>query len=304
MKNEWIVIEIPVPGCHVDLVSAILGNFNCGGVVIEDQALDSFIIPDDRLIPDFVYHLKAYFEDVGNPRELSEKIETELAKVPALSSLQLSVSLPEKVKVEDWAENWKQNFSLMRIGARLVIRPSWENYTPKTGEVVVEIDPGMAFGTGTHATTLLCLELITELLEEPAQLTSMLDVGTGSGILALGAAALECPEICAIDIDQEACDIARQNVGKNGLAGKIKISDESLEQLPGTFDLVVANILAEENLRLKNELFKHVNPGGWLILSGILLEKETLVREGFDDFPLETFPTRIHEDWVCLLYRR
>ena len=170
--------------------------------------------------------------------------------------------------------------------------------------MVIEIDPGMAFGTGTHGTTQLCLEMIAELLERPTPPQSLLDVGTGSGILALGAAALGMQKILANDIDADACTVARENVAKNGFSETIQVSEQPLEALAGEFELVVANILAEENVRLKKQLLAHLRPKGWLVLSGILREKETLVREGFADLPLESFPTRYQDDWVCLLYRK
>lgn len=304
MKNEWIVIEISVPGRCADFTCAVLADLGAGGTVIEERHLDTFRVPDEELDPERIYHLKAYFEEAVEPLQLCAQIEQDLSRLPALAGEQFSVSAPAAVKIEDWAENWKQNFSVMHIGSRLVVHPSWDDYQPGTNEVAVEIDPGMAFGTGTHGTTLLCLEMIAELFEGNTAPADMLDVGTGSGILALGAAALGCEKILANDIDPVACEVARANVTKNNFDACIEISQLPLEELPGKFDLVVANILAEENVRLKNALLDHLRPGGWLVLSGILREKETLVRDGFAELPLETFPTRLQDDWVCLLYRR
>lgn len=303
MKNEWIVIEVSLPGQFVELGTAVLADLGAGGTVVEDRQLDTFSVPDEELVSDQTYCLKAYFEAVADPPLLRQQIEAALKCLPVLSGRQVTVSDPAVVKMEDWAENWKQNFSTLRIGSRLVIHPSWEDYQPAVDEDAIEIDPGMAFGTGTHGTTLLCLEMIAELLAAENPPAEMLDVGTGSGILALGAAALGCEKILANDIDVLACDVARENVAKNNFHGSIKITSLPLEQLPGKFDLVVANILAEENVRLKNELLQHLRPGGWLVLSGILQEKETLVREGFADLPLESFPTRTQDEWICLLYR-
>lgn len=304
MKNEWIVIEVAVPGRYVDLAGAVLADLGAGGTVVEDRHLDTFSVPDEELEPERIYHLKAYFEDATDPSQLRTWIDEGLHRLPGLAGQTLSVSAPAVVRMEDWAENWKQNFSVMHIGSRLVIHPSWDPYQPNNNEVAIEIDPGMAFGTGTHGTTLLCLEMIAELLDGSEPPANMLDVGTGSGILALGAAALGCDNILANDIDPLACEVARENVAKNNLNEQIEISLQPLEELTGSFDLVVANILAEENVRLKDELLRHLRPGGWLVLSGILEEKETLVRDGFARLPLEAFPTRVQDDWVCLLYRR
>lgn len=304
MENEWIVIEVSLPGQYVELAGAVLAELGAGGTVIEDRRLDTFTVPDEDLVAEQRYCLKAYFEAAADSDALQQQITDALQCLPVLSGEQFSVAAPHVVKMEDWAENWKQNFSTLRIGRRLVIHPSWENYQPVADEVAIEIDPGMAFGTGTHGTTLLCLEMIAELLAGEYPPERMLDVGTGSGILALGAAALGCREVLANDIDPLACQVARENVAKNNFSDRIEISTQPLEELPGTFDLVVANILAEENIRLKVELLAHLRPGGWLVLSGILQEKEDLVRQGFSDLPLEGFPTRFQDEWICLLYRR
>ena len=303
MKNEWIVIEVSVPGSAVDLVSAILTEYGCGGVVVEERQLDTFVVPDVELEATASYLLKAYFENVADAQQLRIELLARFQGLPELAKT-IALGFPAPVRMEDWAENWKQNFSTLKVGSRLIIRPSWEDYQPQSDEVVIEIDPGMAFGTGTHGTTLLCLEMIAELLAQPSAPQSFLDVGTGSGILALGAAALGCRKVLANDIDAEACSVARENVAKNGFSDSIQISEQPLETLSGQFELVVANILAEENVRLKHELLQHLRPNGWLVLSGILREKEALVREGFADLSLDSFPTRYQDDWVCLLYRK
>ncbi len=304
MKNEWVVIEIKVKGEFVDLVSAVLDDYGCSGTVIEERALDTFDVPDDVLNPKEVYCLKTYFDAVSSPQLLVSTLENGFNEIPLLEKEIQSVSLGDAVDLEDWAEGWKQNFSSFRIGENLVIRPSWEEYTPELGEVVVEIDPGMAFGTGTHETTQLCLEMIAELLKQTDAPQDMLDVGTGSGILALGAAALGCRKIVANDIDPIACNIARENIIKNRYDSRIEISEYLLEDLPGQHDLVVANILAEENVRLRHAFLEHLRPGGWLVLSGILKEKEGLVQDGFADLGLKSFPSRYKDEWVCLLFQR
>ncbi len=303
MKNEWIVIEVKAKGEFVDLISAILADCGCSGTVVEERALDTFVAPDDSL--DFLadYILKAYFDEVSDPQLLISDLEGTFGEIPLLKN-QICVNLGASVRMEDWAEDWKQNFSAFHVGKKLVIRPSWEEYIPREGEVVIEIDPGMAFGTGTHETTQLCLEVIAELLDRPDPPLNMLDVGTGSGILALGAAALGCQQIVANDIDPVACAVARENIKKNHYSEQIELSEHSLEDLSGRYDLIVANILAEENIRLRHAFMEHLRPGGWLVLSGILKEKEALVRDGFADLLLDFSPSRYQDEWVCLLLRR
>ncbi len=303
MKNEWIVIEIAAPGALVDLMSSVVADYGCCGLVVEERQLDTFVVPDDDLDPEKCYRLKVYFEDVPDPEQLLTDVRNTLLAMPISQQFNVQVNLGENVQIEDWSEKWKQNFSSFRVGQHLLIHPSWEDVVAGDDDVVIEIDPGMAFGTGTHATTKLCLEVIADLMASNQIPDSMLDVGTGSGLLALGAAALGCPVIMANDIDPIACDVARKNIANNQYQGQITVTEESLEQLPGQYDLVVANILAEENVRLGQHFVAHLNPGGFLVLSGILREKEDFVRAGFSALNLTFKECRYQEDWICLVYR-
>ncbi|MCW8859849.1 MAG: 50S ribosomal protein L11 methyltransferase [Deltaproteobacteria bacterium] len=304
MKNEWFAIEITVKGEFVEPVSALLADAGSEGTVIEERILDTFVVPDDDLDGAEDYQLKSYFSKAHNPQKLISELQEAFQQTPALMNKGLNVQLGAPIRLEDWAESWKQNFSTMKIGKRLVIRPSWEDCQFQEGLAVVEIDPGMAFGTGTHGTTRLCLETLEEFFSGSNPPRNMLDVGTGSGILALGAAALGCATIVATDIDADACNVARENTRKNGFDQQITVTDQLLDALPGRYDVLVANILAEENVRLKQQFIDHLAPGGWLVLSGILKEKEDFVRHGFSSLPLDHISTRYAEEWVCLVFRR
>lgn len=304
MKDEWVVIEIAATGVDIDIVSAVLSEFGCSGTVVETVALDTFSVPADELDPNRTYTLEAYFDCGNDSAGLQENLRTTFAAMHPVGR-RPEIVAARRVRTEDWAENWKQNFAGFRVGDKLIVKPSWEpDCRPTADEVVIEIDPGMAFGTGTHGTTRLCLEVIADLLAAEQSPASMLDVGTGSGILALGAAALGCRSIVANDIDPLACQVARENIAKNGYGEQIQVTELPLERLDGCYDLVVANILAEENVRLKHELCRHLNPGGRLVLSGILQEKENFVRDGFADQPLTFAATRSLDGWVCLSAER
>lgn len=303
MKNEWIVIEVKVKGDLVELVSALLAEQGSQGTVIEERQLDTFIVPDDELVATTIYELRAYFSDECDSDVLTAALKSAADKIPVLKSQNLDFRLGPPVQTENWAENWKQNFSTIQIGQRLLIRPSWEEHPQWDGMAVIEIDPGMAFGTGTHGTTRLCLDIIEELLRDSNPPANMLDVGTGSGILALGAAALGCEQIIATDIDDRACRVARENIDKNGMQHRIEVTNQRLESLSGRYDLIVANILAEENVRLKQGFLEHLSPGGWLVLSGILKEKEDFVRQNFSVTGLKYLSTRYADEWVCLVFR-
>ncbi|MCF6179002.1 MAG: 50S ribosomal protein L11 methyltransferase [Geopsychrobacter sp.] len=306
MKNDaWILFKITVPAPAVDLVCEALSLLHCTGTLVEKRDLDTFIVPDEELDPHSNVHLQSYFPEDLNLTELKSQIEQALDELrPLFPERIFQLGEEQQVKQEDWAEGWKQHFSSMRIGRNLIIRPSWEAYTAATNEKVLELDPGMAFGTGSHGTTLLCLEAIVDLFDRGQPPQSLLDVGTGSGILAMAASLLGAQKVVACDIDPLACEVALENCRKNNLHDKIEITTDLLEQLPGNYDVVVANILAEENIRLASQLFEHLTPGGYLFLSGILKEKQNMVCEAFDQHPLELKSITEQDEWICLSWQR
>jgi ribosomal protein L11 methyltransferase len=305
MKKTWFELDIHVPSAGIDLVCNELAELGCDGVTVEERDLDTFVVPDpDEPHPDN-YRIKAYFPRTEDQSELEETVRARLAwlgpLVPGLLPLTIE---SHPVQNEDWAEGWKQHFSAVHIGKRLIVKPTWEVLTPGADEVVVNIDPGMAFGTGTHGTTRLCLEALANLYETPPHPSRVLDVGTGSGILAIAAAVLGAKRVLACDIEEESCRTSTENAKLNHVLGLVEITGDSLETLEGDFEVVVANILAEENIRLGPELTTRLAPGGTLILSGILQEKEALVTNAFAAFNL-TGPVVSREDeWICLQYRK
>ncbi len=306
MTNDtWIRIEISTPAPAIDLVCTELSTFGCVGTLVEERDLDTFNIPDDECDYNSDLKLQAYFPADSNRPLLRTRIEELLEELrPLYPGRSFQLGGQQQIKQEDWAEGWKQHFTTIRIGQRLIIRPSWEDYTPRANEVVLQLDPGMAFGTGTHGTTLLCLQAIVALFDRGHAPQSLLDVGTGSGILAMAAAALGSQTVLACDIDPVACEVAAENCRLNGLEKRVRITNNPLEQLPGRYDLVVANILAEENLRLADQLIAHLAPGGYLFLSGILREKEELVCSGFSQQPLKLQQVTHEDEWVCLAWQR
>jgi ribosomal protein L11 methyltransferase len=304
MKENYVSIDVGLKGVLVEMACAVLMEQQCCGILIEDQQLDTFDVPDNPLDMDKDYTLTAYFASDVPAASLLQQLRSAFAEMPVFTSGTLNMTVSQSLPQIDWAQSWKQNFTSFQVGNRLIVHPSWETPLVEKAQVAIEIDPGMAFGTGTHATTRLCLEAIAECLEGHQHPLQLLDVGTGSGILAIGAAALGCDQVVATDIDPVACEVARENVARNNLAGRITITSDSLENIDGVYDMVVANILAEENIRLKDALLRHLQPGGRLILSGILKEKEPLVTAAFAGAELSFLPPRHLEDWVCLVYQR
>ena len=301
--GDWLEMQVTVPAAAVDLFSAALLELGCTGVTVAERVLDTFEPPDPDEGEPFPT-LRLYFPaGASEPLRLAVRdLLAELARsFPAIEPV---LPVCHSVADEDWAHGWQQHFPPLRIGSKLLIRPSWCEEPCAPADIVLTLDPGRAFGTGTHATTALCLEVIARLADGPLPPRRVLDVGAGSGILALAAAALGAETVLACEIDPEACQVAVENIAVNGFADRITVTTTPLEQLPGRFDLVLANILAGENIRLAPHLLAHLNPGGHLALSGILIEQEPQVTVAFAALPLELVTIDRREEWSCLVYRR
>ena len=209
------------------------------------------------------------------------------------------------IREEDWSREWQKFFSTCRIGSRMVIKPSWEAYTPRTGDILVEMDPGMAFGTGSHPTTRMCLEVIEDLVRRSSPPPgSMLDVGTGSGILSIAAAKLGVENIVGIDIDPVAVSYARKNAAINGVAHRVEVRDCPLERIGGRFDLIAANILSEILLTLRKELLKRLSSRGILVLSGILAEDAHKLETAFSSKKYLLLDSVLQGEWACLVLQK
>jgi ribosomal protein L11 methyltransferase len=305
MNNEWMEISCTVPSELADIVAEYLTSLSGNGVCIENLNVDAFSHSE---IPESVTaQIKSYFSTTEDSAELLKEIEFFLKEL-ALRQPGLVLSLPElsSVKTEDWSTSWKVNFKPLRIGRRLLIVPSWEEPHSQPDDIVLRLDPGMAFGTGGHETTRLCLELLEQIMDNMPTLLSpsVLDLGTGSGILAMAAVQLGAGRVCAVDIDPLAVEVARENLAINGLLDQVECSTTPLESLDGCFNVIMANILAEELVRLAPFLSERLSTGGSLVLSGILAEKEGLVRNGFSPQPLEYLDTLREGEWVALHYRK
>ena len=311
MNVLWAEVSCEVPAAMVDQLSDFLVDFSGNGVTIENLSVDTFSL--DTLEDTPVKTVKAYFPADPTLDGKVAHIAAFLADVgPSFSGFVLHEPGVAIIREEDWANSWKEHFKPSRIGTRLVIKPTWEEYAAQAEDIIIELDPGMAFGTGTHPTTRLCLESLERIFfptppfcsGEQFIPTDILDVGTGSGVLAIAAAKLGAGRVVALDIDPEAVAVAQGNSAQNRVDRAVLVSNEPLAEISGMYDIVLANILAEELVRLGEELFGRVRPHGFLILSGILTEKEELVCEGFSPFPLALVEITREAEWSCLTYRR
>jgi len=305
MTDTWVEISCRVPAELADIVAEYLTGLSGNGVCVENLNVDAFSHSEIPESPTTT--VRSYFPATDDSDVHLAEISTFLRE---LSLRQPGCDLPEpelsSVSAEDWSTSWKVNFKPLRVGKRLLIVPSWEKVQPRPEDIVLHLDPGMAFGTGGHETTRLCLELLEQIMDDMPLLLSpsVLDLGTGSGILAMAAVQLGAGRVCAVDIDPQAVEVARENLAANGLAEQVECSTTPLESLTGSFDVILANILAEELVRLAPALAERLAPGGSLVLSGILAEKEELVRTGFASRPLHYLTTLRAGEWVALHYRK
>lgn len=204
----------------------------------------------------------------------------------------------EHVEGDAWRHAWKRFFKPSRIGRHLVVKPSWETYDARPDDLVLTVDPGMAFGTGTHATTRLVL---AELEARVAGGETVLDVGCGSGILAIAALKLGAAEAVAIDIDPDSVTASRENAELNRIVAPLDVSTTPVERVEGRYDIVIANIQANVLQALAEPLIQRVAPGGLLLLSGVLAGQAEAVRSAFAE--LQHLATPVEGEWVAIVLR-
>ncbi len=255
--------------------------------LIEQELLDR-----DRthsLIHVYIKQEKAALECVEfiNARLEAEGIEHEITVVG--------------VNEEDWANNWKQYYHTQRIGKRIVVTPSWEEYTPSGDDVQMRLDPGMAFGTGTHDTTRLCLELLEECVTPE---TRILDVGTGSGILSVGGVLLGAPSALGVDIDPVAVKVANENAEINEVSDRTEfVCGDLTDKVHGQFEIVTANIVADIIIRLLSTVKNYLLKGGVLIVSGIIDTRADEVENACHEAGFITEKRLEHGGWVAIKLR-
>ena len=304
MQTDWAEIACEVPADMVDTMADFLVELTGNGVGIENLHLDTFSL--DTLEDTPTKSVKGYLPLDGSLEEMRIRVEHFLSdNGPSFEGFVYTPPIVSVVRNEDWANNWKVHFKPVRIGERLVIKPTWEEYQKLPGDLIIQIDPGMAFGTGAHPTTRMCLESLERICfnECGGKLPdSVLDVGTGSGVLSIAAALMGASRITAVDIDPEAIRVTLENLELNGVGHMVAASTTDLGALEGEYGVVVANILAEELVRLSAQLTAKVAPGGWLILSGILTEKEAFVCAGFPGLTPVESPREA--EWSCLTFRK
>jgi len=301
--GRWLELAVTCDGEAVEPVSELFAShgFNQGVAIEEaftqDPDGDNFAVDPTRPV---IVRTFLNVADVA-PQTIEEIRQAlwHLGRLRSISDLRVT-----ERQEEDWANAWKEHYSVHRVGRRVLVKAPWHDYQPAPDEIVVELDPGMAFGTGLHPSTQLAMLGIEDELKPGDRL---LDVGTGSGVLATAAALLGASAVDGVDIEPVAVRSARENAHRNGVGTEVHIEQGSVgdgEPFQGEYDLVVANILARILIELASSLTKAVRPGGTLILGGIIDVKEAAVREKFNEVGLKLVRREECEDWVSLVLRR
>lgn len=277
---QWIEVNVSVTHEAVEAVADMLTSIGSKGVAIEDPQLINDLrnsgtwelcdIPEQENTE--VVTVSAYYADDEKLEKRLAEIDEQLALIEErIGKYRFGNTRFRKVSEQDWANEWKQYFHVTHVGKRLVIKPSWEEYAPKEGEHVIEIDPGMAFGTGTHHTTNMMMERLEKVITPDS---TVFDVGTGSGILAIAAAMLGAKSVKAVDIDGVAVRVAKENVADNGLSEQIEVREgDLLHGTEGKADVIIANIIADIVIMLLQDIPQKLNDNGVLLASGIIEER-------------------------------
>ena len=303
---DWIEITISTNTEGADIVSEALLRQGAVGTQIIDRAdvpdpskpNGFWELIDPKMIDEMPedVQVKAWFESV----EALRGLENCLKALPELTGMDLGTLAVSQqgVQEQDWSECWKQYYKPFRAGKHLVIKPSWESWNAAPGDLIIELDPGMAFGTGTHETTAMCVEMI----EKHYHGGKVLDVGTGSGILAIAAARLGADSVLGVDIDPMAVRVAQENVEKNSLSREIDIRQgdlvAGLDNVKCQF--AVANILADVIALLAAPLKAHLTENATFVCSGILKEREQDVVDVLTKNGYRLFDRMQKGDWVAL----
>ncbi len=295
---KWVELSVEVHPEAVDAVAEVFHLHGTGGVAI-DQPIE--VDREGELLPTFVGHpvIKAYLPMGSDLAAQEREIEEALWHLQAFDLSPVGALQRRELDEEDWANGWKEHFHPLRVG-RIVIKPTWREWGPKPDELVVELDPGMAFGTGLHPTTQLMLSALQARVRPDMRI---LDLGTGSGILAIPAAMLGA-RVTGLDTSEVAVEVARANVAANGMTERVSVERGSIDAVAGRrFDLVFANIIAGVLVDLASQLAGALELGAELLGSGIIDERADLVRDAFVAAGLEIAEQQREGDWWLIVAR-
>ena len=309
MEGTWIEVRVITKSEALEPISGILYGLDCKGVAIEDPE-DILGREQGPLTWDFadinvLEHkgkfavVKGYFSEEDNIDEIIAYINEKVEKIKALGIDVGEGKVEfEKMYEEDWANNWKKYYKPSKVGEKIVVKPIWEEYEAKDEELVVELDPGMAFGTGEHETTRMCIQALEKYVQKDS---TVFDVGCGSGILAIAAAKLGAKLAVGVDLDPVAVESAKENVGFNNIDNIEILHGNLIEVIDGKADIVVANIIAEIICILTEDVSRVIKPNGYFITSGIIHDRVEMVTNKLEECGFEVVKVNKDGEWNCII---
>ncbi len=312
---DFLKVTVYTNSLGVEPVTSLLYDMGIVGVQIMDKDdfeeftknnLRAWDIVDEELsnsMMNLETAVSFYLEESEDAFSQIKEIEKELVNLSKEGEYGRLRTEFDKVKNEDWENNWKKYYHPIKIGERIIIKPTWEDYDKKDSEVVVELDPGMAFGTGSHASTHMCLEFLEKTVRQGDR---VFDIGTGSGILAITALKLGAESAKAVDIDPCAVKIAKENALLNGYSEPVfKVLEGNLDnEAEGEYDIVIANIVADVICDLTKTVGKFIKKDGKFITSGIIDFKADKVRNAICEAGLKIVEEKNEKDWYSFLCER
>ena len=303
-REKWLKFAITTPPEFAEGLSNFLTELGTQGVFqeeLETSALTDTPEPPSKIV------LNAFIPSKASDQSLIASLTTYINSLselfPGLERPQLATEI---IVDPDWEEQWKKYFKPLRVTRSIVIKPTWERYQATSRDTVIDIDPGMAFGTGQHPSTWMCLEAMEEILLKDRSFREwrVLDVGTGTGILGIAAAKLGAKSVMCVDIDPQAVEIAHQNVAVNRVGDRVVIINSDVVKIKGTFELIVANLTADALVKIKSHLVKMMEPGGYLILSGIIEQNRKDIEKAFLKDKLTTHRAITDKEWLSYVFKK
>jgi ribosomal protein L11 methyltransferase len=302
---KWIAAKVtfdsPDRDLATDLVADIFYTLDVKGVILDDPEMDpGQDWGEDAIHPPNRPAVTGYFADTQRTADKCQALEAGLRRLENTTDIITRVEYT-RIDEQDWAEAWKAYFWPEKITDSIVVKPSWREYTARPNDIILEIDPGMAFGTGTHPTTALCIQMIQDHLT-PGD--AFLDVGTGSGILMIAADKLGAKTVCGVDNDEVAVSVAEQNLLTNHIHHFNLLTGNLVETVSRTFDVVTANILAEVILDLLTHVAAVLEDNGVFICSGIIMAKKDAVLTGLKKKGFKVIQVLEKDGWVAVAARK
>ena len=300
--EKWVKVQISASPDLMDALGNFLTETGAQGVFQESLTPET---PGDFPEPIIEEILKAYFPQDNRTEKRLAALEKYIDSLHEIfpESEKPSFTI-ENISDPDWGEQWKKYFKPIRVSNNIIVKPTWERYTPSSRDIVIEIDPGMAFGTGQHASTRMCIEAIENIIMKDRSINEwkVLDVGCGTGILGITAAKMGAQDVICVDIDKKAAEIAAENAAINNVS--LRILNKNVAAIDKPRNLIIANLTAKLLLTLRSNLLQLLLPEGYLIISGIIEQDVKTIEEQFIADALTIYQIITEKEWVCYILQK